>query len=219
METCDLGWNYLLTYPALSFPAQERHESIRAGLKVGYKNVQRAETPLLWGELGLFSMEKRRQKSWTRWFLWTQGRFLSTQSIFWYERNTNIKGTVKIIQYLKWKQTQKWTNSYLFSTDTKNYGLSFQLTCPGGACIGRFRSFRPRQALITVLWRWRCISASSWFQSLSWAGPFISRPSNWICWTLRNNKENKQHAKLLPKKTVHCTTHPSHGYSTQPFSN
>lgn len=57
-------------------------------------------------------------------------------------------------------------------------------TWPGGACIGRFRSLRPLQALMTVLWRCKCISASNWFQSLSWAGPFISRPSNCICWTL-----------------------------------
>lgn len=58
------------------------------------------------------------------------------------------------------------------------------LTCPTGDGKGFLGSLRPLQARITVLWRCRWISASSWFHSLSWAGPFMSRPSNWICCTL-----------------------------------
>lgn len=43
---------------------------------------------------------------------------------------------------------------------------------------------------MTVLWRWRWISASSWFHSLSCAGPFISRPNNWICCTLEEKSKD-----------------------------
>ncbi len=46
----------------------------------------------------------------------------------------------------------------------------------------------PRQARITVLCRCRWISASSWFHSLSCSAPFMSRPSNWICWILQSHE-------------------------------
>lgn len=112
----------------------------------------------------------------------------------------------------KWcmKKTQHWSeNNHRDEEVTHAWkswrnGSSFQLTCPGGACIGRLRSLRPRHALITVLWRWRCISASSWFHSLSWAGPFISRPSNWICWTLHSDKERKTMKKQCTVGLTHC---------------
>ena len=55
----------------------------------------------------------------------------------------------------------------------------------GGLLLG---SLRPRQALMTVLCRWRWISASIWFQSWSCWLPLISRPSNWICWILKTSK-------------------------------
>ena len=34
---------------------------------------------------------------------------------------------------------------------------------------------------MTVLCRWRWISASNWFQSRSCSEPRMSRPSSWIC--------------------------------------
>lgn len=66
--------------------------------------------------------------------------------------------------------------------------LSFILTWSAGEGRGFLASLRPLHARITVLWRWRWISASSWFQSLSCAGPFMSRPSNWICCTLEDKR-------------------------------
>ena len=59
-----------------------------------------------------------------------------------------------------------------------------KLTCPTGDASVFLGSLRPLQALMTVLWRCRWISASSWFHSLSWAGPFMSLPRSWICCTL-----------------------------------
>lgn len=38
------------------------------------------------------------------------------------------------------------------------------------------------QALMTVLCRWRWISASSWFQRRSCSTPRMFRPRSWICW-------------------------------------
>lgn len=65
------------------------------------------------------------------------------------------------------------------------------LTCPSGRGSFFLRLFRPLHARITVLWRWRWISASNWFQSLSCSAPRMSRPRSWICWILQT--------KLLPK--------------------
>ena len=47
----------------------------------------------------------------------------------------------------------------------------------------------PLHARMTVLWRWRWISASSWFQSLSCSAPLMSRPSSWICCILERHKQ------------------------------
>ena len=58
------------------------------------------------------------------------------------------------------------------------------LTCPGGRGCRLRLVVRPLQARITVLWRCRWISASSWFHNLSCSTPFMSRPRSWICWIL-----------------------------------
>lgn len=73
------------------------------------------------------------------------------------------------------------------------------LTCPAGDGRGFFGSLRPLQARMTVLWRWRWISASSWFHSLSWAGPFMSRPNSWICWTLQNTVATSVLSTMQPE--------------------
>lgn len=142
----------------------------------------------------------------------------SLELSFSIQNNSIFRSDIWKNSILKWKQLQEWRNNSIFHKCWKlrKNGSSFWLTWPGGACIGRFRSFRPRQALITVLWRWRCISASSWFQSLSWAGPFISRPSSWICWTLHNNKDSKLTCYMTTEKKIKAlyNSYISRGYST-----
>lgn len=80
------------------------------------------------------------------------------------------------------KQPRGWTTLFTFT-------LHCTLTCPGG--VGNFflRLALPLHARMTVLWRWRWISASSWFQSLSCSAPLMSRPSSWICCILERHRQ------------------------------
>lgn len=68
---------------------------------------------------------------------------------------------------------------------------------------------------MTVLWRWRWISASSWFHSLSCAGPFMSRPSNWICCTL--GEKSKRVCCQFKFQAVHpvFVLHPRKQFQTE----
>lgn len=59
--------------------------------------------------------------------------------------------------------------------------ISSILTWPGGWGTLCLLVLLPRHALITVLCRWRWISASNWFQSLSCSGPRRSLPNSCIC--------------------------------------
>jgi len=79
------------------------------------------------------------------------------------------------------------------------------LTCAWGAGSWQWWLTRPRHALTTVLCRCRWISASSWFHSFSCSGPFIPRPSSWICWILHTNTTNNRHLK----QSVHHTCTPA----------
>lgn len=76
------------------------------------------------------------------------------------------------------------------------------LTCPSGRGSFFLRLFRPLQARITVLWRWRWISASNWFHSLSCSAPRMSRPRSWICWILQTKLLSK--LNLMQRSKIIC---------------
>ena len=122
--------------------------------------------------------------------------------------------STKCITSTQKQNKNKQENKFQFYSSSNSPPLLSQihnqqlLTWPGGKCgYCLLEPLLPRHALITVLCRWRWISASSWFHSLSCSGPRKSLPSNWICCILQRVIEmhhqyaNKQ-LKIRTTRTV-----------------